>query len=492
MAYRRSIVRSSSSRLTHVRSRAGALTAAAALAALAACADQGPTAPATAPSLAKAAGTSGRSVIIGRGGALPANLEAQVRAAGGTLERVIPQIGVAFASGLRSTNLTGVESVVPDLAIVAAPPSRTEDLAADAAGADVGAAVASLADNEPFYAFQWAPAAVQAPEAWNLGYTGAGVRVAVLDGGLYAAHADLAAGVDVGASRSFITGAFNTDVGTFWHGTHVAGIIGARDNGIGLIGIAPGATLIGVKVLHAGTGSFGGVLEGIVYAATPQAEGGAGADIINMSLGAYIPNPTNDRELRAVVRELEKAFDRAAAYANKQGTTVIAAAGNDGSSLDVNKFDVSIPAMSQRVIAVSATAPFGWAYGNRDFSRQSSYTNFGKAVIDLAAPGGDFAWPTNENCTVAGLTRACRVFDMYLSTARGSTAAGTYSWAAGTSMASPVAAGVAALIIEANGGSMHPAQVRARLMQGAVDLGKPGFDDVYGHGFVNALNSVQK
>ena len=491
MADRRSTVRSSSSRLTHGRSRAGALTAAAALAALAACADQGPTAPATAPSLAKAAAAGGRSVIIGKGGALPANLEAQVRAAGGTLERVIPEIGVAFASGLRGANISGAESVVPD-ATVLTTPSRTEELTADAADAGVGAEVASLADNEPFYRYQWAPAAVQAPEAWNLGYTGAGVRVAVLDGGLYAAHVDLAAGVDVAASRSFITGAFNTDLGTFWHGTHVAGIIGARDNGVGVIGIAPGATLIGVKVLHGGTGSFSGVVEGIIYAAKPQAEGGAGADVINMSLGAYIPNPTNDRELRAEIRELEKVMERAAAYANKQGTTVIAAAGNDGQSLDVNKFDSSLPAMSQRIIAVSATGPIGWAYGNTDYARQASYTNFGKAVIHLSAPGGDSAWPTNEACTVGVITIPCWAFDMYLSTSRGGTAAGGYTWASGTSMASPVVAGVAALIIEANGGSMQPAQVRAKLMQGAVDLGKPGFDAVYGHGFVNALGSVTK
>jgi subtilisin family serine protease len=440
-----------------------------------------------APSLARVAGENGRSVIIGRGGALPADLEAQVRARGGSLDHVIPEIGVAFARGLTSTNIAGAESVVPDLTLRVEEPSRVQDLDAEASLAAPEQAVASLADNEPLYRLQWGPAAVHAPEAWNAGYTGAGVRVAVLDGGLFNAHPDLAAAVDVAASRSFTTGAFNTDVGTFWHGTHVAGIIGARDNSLGVIGIAPNTTLIGVKVLHNGTGSFGGVIDGIMYAARPQAQGGAGAQIINMSLGAYIENPTNDRELRAEIKELSKAIDRAAVWANAQGTTVIAAAGNDGVSLDENKFDVSLPAMSSRIIAVAATGPFGWAYGNTEFARQASYTTFGKAVVDLAAPGGDFAWPTNELCTVAGQTIPCWAFDMYLSTSRAG-----YTWAAGTSMASPVTAGIAALIIQANGGRLDPAQVRAKLQQGAVDLGKPGFDATYGHGFVNAFASVQR
>jgi subtilisin family serine protease len=68
---------------------------------------------------------------------------------------------------------------------------------------------------------------------------------------------------------------------------------------------------------------------------------------------------------------------------------------------------------------------------------------------------------------------------------------GSYFFSAGTSMAAPHVAGVAALIIEKNGGSMHPAQVEAALRQSADDLGKPGNDDFYGRGFVNALRAVQ-
>ena len=143
--------------------------------------------------------------------------------------------------------------------------------------------------DETFVNLQWNIKAVEAEDAWAAGYTGQGVRVAVVDGGIYDAHLDLIGHVDTASSASFVSGQpFNSDTGTFWHATHVAGIIAAGDNGIGTIGIAPGATIIGVKVLHGGSGSFGAVISGILYAATPIEEGGAGADIINLSVGALI------------------------------------------------------------------------------------------------------------------------------------------------------------------------------------------------------------
>ena len=79
---------------------------------------------------------------------------------------------------------------------------------------------------------------------------------------------------------------------------------------------------------------------------------------------------------------------------------------------------------------------------------------------------------------------------MVFSTVRGTNSFSTYGWAQGTSMAAPAAAGVAALIIEANGGKMHPAQLKAKLANSATDLGKPGNDEFYGAGFVNAAKAV--
>ncbi|MET0395248.1 MAG: S8 family serine peptidase [Longimicrobiaceae bacterium] len=466
---------------------------------LAACSGDlaGPAAPGTPPVLSQGERT-GRFLILAAAESLPHDLAAQVQAAGGTLERAYPELGVAVASsaapGFRALagRIAGVASVTPDVAAQWASPGKEVALDAAPALPPVRAAVASLADDEPFYGFQWAPAAVHAPEAWNAGYTGRGVRVAILDGGLFADHPDLSANVDRAASRSFIPGfAYDQDVGTFWHGTHVAGIVGAADNGIGVVGIAPGATLIGVKVLHSNVGDFDGIIAGIYYAATPRDRGGAGADVINMSLNLAVDGKTEDEEYRDAVKELEKSVDRATRYAHRQGATLISSAGNDGRNFDEAKGWINVPATASHVIGVSSTAPLGWAYGASDYSRPASYTNYGKSLVDLAAPGGDFAYSGTEFCRVSFSHRQCWVYDMVMSTTRGTSAAGGYDWRTGTSMAAPVVAGIAALVIEAGGGRMAPAQVEAALKRGAVDLGKPGNDEFYGHGWVNAYRSVR-
>ena len=86
----------------------------------------------------------------------------------------------------------------------------------------------------------------------------------MIDGGINDTHIDLAGQVDAGCSTSFVPGQpFNSDVGGFWHGTHVAGIVAAADNALGVIGVAPGATIMGVKALHSGSGTFGAVIGAI-------------------------------------------------------------------------------------------------------------------------------------------------------------------------------------------------------------------------------------
>ena len=86
----------------------------------------------------------------------------------------------------------------------------------------------------------------------------------------------------------------------------------------------------------------------------------------------------------------------------------------------------------------------------------------------------------------------CWVFDLVISPGTLGPDNTGYFFAAGTSMAAPAAAGVAALIIEQNGGSMRPAQVKTALRQTSDDLGKPGKDAFYGHGFVNALEASEQ
>jgi subtilisin family serine protease len=347
-------------------------------------------------------------------------------------------------------------------------------------------------NNDTFYPIQWAPRAIQAPAAWALGCTGAGVRVAILDGGIFAAHPDLAANVDVGASRSFVPGqAFNNDTGTFWHGTHVAGIVAAADNSIGVVGIAPQATLIGVKVLHSGTGSFGGVINGILYAATPLAEGGGGADIINMSLGAVFARGGGNTGAGPLVAAMNKAVN----YANRHGVLVVSATGNDGLDLDHSKSLISVPAESGAGVAVSATAPIGWALGATNFDSPTTYTNYGTSVVNVSAPGGDVALPGNQLCTLPSatgtVTAPCWVFDAVISTSRGTTVNGGYSWATGTSMAAPAASAVAAIIKQKNP-NISLGALKTALQQTAIDAGKKGTDPFHGKGWVNALNACQQ
>jgi len=345
--------------------------------------------------------------------------------------------------------------------------------------------------NDTYYStIQWAPQSIGAPQAWSAGYTGRGVRVAVIDGGIYGAHADLAANVDAAAGRSFVSAgepadpcrtAWNCDTGTFWHGTHVAGIVAAVDNTIGVVGIAPEATIVPVKALHNGSGSFGAIIQAILYAAGP-----GNADIINMSLGAVFPR--NDG---AAV--LTSALNRAVNTAGRLGVLVVSSAGNDGLDLDHLGNVIVTPAESGNGLAVSSTGPLGFGFDETNFTRFSSYSNWGTSMVTVAAPGGDFAYPGNENCTLpvgAGtLTRPCWVFDMVLSTARGTTASGSYSWAAGTSMSAPAASAVAALIKQ-RFPNISVGELKNRLAQSADDLGKPGVDPYYGRGFVNAYRAV--
>lgn len=345
--------------------------------------------------------------------------------------------------------------------------------------------------NDRFYPIQWAHAAVESPAAWAAGCTGAGARVAVLDGGIFAAHPDLDANVDVACSRSFVAGQpFNNDTGTFWHGTHVAGIIAAEDNNIGVIGIAPQATILGVKVLHGGTGSFASVINGLLYASDPASFGASGcarADVINMSLGAEFPKNGEGR--------LIAALNKAVNFAASKGVLVISSAGNSGIDFGQAGNLTVVPGDSGSGLAISATAPMGWALGATDYDRPASYSNYGEGLIAVAAPGGDAALPGNAICTlpiVGGTTtNFCWVFDLYLSTSRGTTANGGYSFAAGTSMAAPTAAGVAALIVQNHPGIALGA-LKAMLLQSTTDSGKVGHDEFYGRGFVNARLACQQ
>ncbi|HEU5303190.1 MAG TPA: S8 family serine peptidase [Gemmatimonadales bacterium] len=438
-----------------------------------ACGEQNSTAPNETPQVAAAAGQKSPSYVISYSAAQAGDLNQAIERAGGKARKVSPAAGLAtavssdaaFADRLRS--VPGVRAVTRDTVIQWVPRERVTQ--------------ASIGDDEPFFGFQWAPKAVHAPEAWDAGATGRGARVAVLDGGLNNTHIDLKGNVDVQRSASFWTGlAFNQDEDPdhFSHATHVAGIIAAQNDQKGTIGIAPNATIIGVKVLHQGSGSFGQVIEGILYAATPTREGGGGADIINMSLGATVSSG-NDVKLDALVA----ALDQATTYAHERGVLVIASAGNgdrvgNGIDHDLGNW-TTIPAQSAHVLGVSALGPVGFATGATNFDRLASYSNFGLSIVDFSGPGGDFVLFPADGWFL----------DMVLSPATRPENNG-YFFAAGTSMSAPAVAAVAALIIGEKG-RMSPDALAAALAASADDLGASGTDAVYGMGRVNAFKAVQ-
>jgi lantibiotic leader peptide-processing serine protease len=437
---------------------------------------------------------------------LPAGLGASVAQAGGILVRSIPQVGLAVAESSSSNfqkqaaKIAGIKSVNANIVRQMIKPVPSYEFVEA-----VGNPPYSGADDR-FFDLLWGMTAIQAPAAWNAGYMGAGVRVAVLDDGIDADNPDLAPNLNTALSASFVPGEdYNVHAGVFFnHGTHVAGTIAAADNTFGVIGVAPQAELVAVKVLseYTGSGAFDWLISGIIYATDIQ------ADVINMSLGAVLvrsgyledngtPDSSDDYWVSAnEVAELFNALGRATTYAYQHGVTVIASAMNDNIDRDHDANLLVLPGDAPHVIQIAATAPTGWAKDplNTFLDNHASYSNYGQSRINFAAPGGDVQYlninPT-EMCTVAGITARCFVFDLVLSNGTCQGANCLFVFASGTSMAAPHASGVAALIIGKNGGSMHPAQVQAALAAAANDLGKPGNDDFYGAGRVNAYNAVK-
>ncbi|WP_373398087.1 S8 family serine peptidase [Algoriphagus halophilus] len=217
---------------------------------------------------------TGRYLILTKGDHLPKNIGKSIADAGGEIVKSYPEIGVAVAISksseflIKARKISSVESVTPDFILqYTKDPEEVNELEGPVAQGDPFDYQSAFFDG-----FQWAPASINAPTAWDNGYTGEGVRVAIIDGGIHSSHQDLAPNLDMASSASTVPGQpWNFDTGTFWHGTHVAGIVAS--SGLATVGIAPKATLIGVKSLHSGSGAFEWILEGMVYAATPQSWG---------------------------------------------------------------------------------------------------------------------------------------------------------------------------------------------------------------------------
>jgi len=225
------------------------------------------------------------------------------------------------------------------------------------------------------------------------------------------------------------------------------------------------------------------------------------AKVINMSLGGEFPrsgyiddngtpaDPSDDYKVGAnELTALINAVSRATTYAYQKGVTVVVSAGNSAIDRDHDGSYYVLPADCTHVISVSATGPTGWAVNpSTDLDVLASYSNYGQSRIDLAAPGGDAVYPDDfAISTIGGITQYSWVFDMVFAPSNRVGASNRYSWAAGTSMAAPHVSAIAAIIIGRNGGKMKPSAVLQALRASADDLGKPGNDDAFGGGRVNA------
>lgn len=293
-------------------------------------------------------------------------------------------------------------------------------------------------------------------------------RVAVIDSGVFRDHWDLVGQVNTRLSRNFTDdGGSSEPVGDNAHGTLVAGVISAMDNGTGYVGVAPETDLVDLRVFSGEEALVGDVVAAIVYAAD------VGCDVANLSLGAY-PVPLDDPEGSLIAL----AFELAANYALRKGTLPVAAAGNDGTNLDEDPPNVlSVPAELPGYLSVSATGPIGFRWDDGedvtdpyDALREPTttpafYTNFGREAVDLSAPGGNVdqeAIETEENAFLdlvpaPGFT-----------TVEGSPVP-VSGWVAGTSFAVPHVSGAAALVSSLVP-SWRPRQVRSVLERAAKDI----------------------
>ena len=331
----------------------------------------------------------------------------------------------------------------------------------------ISAVPATAATNDPLYAQQYGPQQVRAEQAWGTS-TGAGTVIAVVDSGVDLGHADLAGKLVAGAT--FVGCATSCGNGDWKgpdgvgqdadaHGTHVSGIAAAATgNGIGIAGVARDAKVMPIKVLEDGSGAFEDIASGIRFAADN------GADVINMSLGAT--QGLQALVITGVITDVQDAVN----YAVSQGVAVIAAAGNDSVPI------CNTPGFDDGVVCVVAT-------DKREARAAYSSGPTRPDLNSVSAPGGSLLPVCGEDI----------ISTVPAGTSRSGAACGygnNYDEYAGTSMAAPHVAGVAAMLA-AQGRSVqgiYDALTSTARTPGSETRGT--FTPTYGFGIVDAAAAV--
>ena len=284
---------------------------------------------------------------------------------------------------------------------------------------------------QPSQVLPWGIDKIDAEKVWASS-TADLINVGIIDTGISNNHPDLLANVKGGINTIQPRKSWNDDNG---HGSHVAGIVAALNNSVGVVGAGPNIDLYAIKVLNsAGSGFLSDIIEGLQWAINNNMQ------VVNLSLGASTGN---------------QSFHDAIIATKNAGIVVVAAAGNSGGS-------VIFPAAYPEAIAVSAI----------DINNAIASWSSRGPEVDLAAPG-------------------VSIYSTYKGTA--------YATLSGTSMASPHVAGAAALVLSMpvgsfdtnNNGKWDPDEVQTKLQATATDLGSGGFDNLYGFGLVNAFAATR-
>ena len=303
----------------------------------------------------------------------------------------------------------------------------------------------------------WIPAI----DAENLVYDGSGVRVAVIDSGIYD-HPDL----NLILSRNFVFGESQFEINdTNGHGTHCGGIIGSDGSSSGgeYRGVAPGVSLINARAGNAaGSLEEGDIINAIDWCVLPTGSGGAEADVISMSFGGGYPDPSEP---------FTKAIESAA---QNYGVILVSSAGNSGPDY----FTGGSPASGSYIISVGASDSDNKLASFSSWGPTYSYIGF----PDVLAPGVDIISTEAPNTVISDEQRHKQEFFEYSDNA-------DYIPLSGTSMACPMVAGALAILKEAYP-TINPGTARIALLEGATKLTDHNFLK-YGAGIINVSKSLE-
>lgn len=336
----------------------------------------------------------------------------------------------------------------------------------------------SYVPNDPYYNYttsysgytlnwKWHLDKIKASLAWDISKGSSAIRVAVTDNAIYTTHPDLQNKIVAMTDQGDMDSDPNppaTATGTLayeWsHGSHVSGLIGAQsDNSVGIASIGFNVSLVAVKIARNSDGALISGYEGVTWASTTGQ-----ADVINMSWGGSTGGTTAQNVINA---------------AYNQGCVLVAAAGNDGNNGNPTYY----PASYTNVIAVAAT--------NSDDTK-ADFSEYG-TWVDVCAPGGNEKISTTYFTPLVSTTFNNTLgLNTYYGIPNTTFGSGKYDGMQGTSMASPIVAGLAGLILSVNP-AMTQTQVRNCIVNTADNISSvnSSYSGQIGSGRINAQAALQ-